>query len=95
MNGKGGLVEVALELEAGLADKFLVLRIALLGRVLAQAGQQPNGFEIDVENRVGFRQEPDGIGSGPPAQQDGGDNSAEDEKDGDRGPQVLPATSHG
>ena len=76
MNGEGSAVQVALKLEAGLADELFVFRIAVLGRLLAQVGEQPNRLEIDVEDGVGVRQQADGIGRGALAQQDGGNDCA-------------------
>ena len=81
MNGEGGLVEIALELKAGLADEVLVLRIAILGRMLAEVGEQANGLEIDVEDGVGVGQQADGIGGSAFSQQNGGNDATGDDED--------------
>ena len=96
MNGEGSLVQIALKLEAGLVDEVFVLRIAVLERLLAQVGQKPDGLKVDVENRVGIRQQANRVGRGALSQQDGGDDTAgydQDNREGD--PQLLSASSHG
>ncbi len=81
MNGKSGLVQVALKLKPGLVHEVFVLRIAIFRRFLAQVGKQPNGFEVHVKDRVGFGQETSCIGRSATAQQHGGDDTAGDNQD--------------
>ena len=95
VNRQSGAVEIAFEFEAGLANEFLVFRLAILGRLLAQVGEQPNRFEIDVEDGVRIGQEAGGIGRGALAEQQGGNDCADNENDGEGDPEVTPAISHG
>src|SRR5271165_4250219 len=96
VDGERGLVQIALKLEAGLAHKFFVLRIAVLRRLLAEVSQKPNWFEVEVKNRIGIGQEADGVRSGALAQQDGSQDTAGYEHDNREGnPQLLSASPHG
>ena len=95
VNCQGGAVEIAFEFEAGLANELFVFRLAILGRLLAQIGEQPDGFEVDVENGVRIGQEAGGIGRGALAKQQGGNDCADNENDGEGDPEVTPAISHG
>ena len=71
MNGQGGLVQIALELKAGLAHKVFVLRIAILDGMLAKVSDQADRLEVDVDDSVGIRQQADGIRGGEFSQQNG------------------------
>ena len=95
VNRQGGAVQIAFEFEAGLAHEFLVLRLAILGWFLAQIGKQADGLKIDVENGICVGQEAGGIGCGALAKQEGGNNGADDENDGEGDPEFTPAISHG
>ena len=55
MNRQGGFIQVAFELEAGLPDEVLILRIAIFNRMLAEVGEQADGLEVDVNDGVGSR----------------------------------------
>ncbi len=77
MDGEGGVVEIALGLEAGLADEFFVFGLAIFGRLFAEIGEEADGLEIDVEDGVGVREQADGIGSGALAEEDGKGDGAE------------------
>ena len=94
MNREGRLVQIALEFKAGLPDEILVLRIAFLRRILAEVGEQANGLEVDVEDRVGIGQQADSIGSRSLAQQNGRDDAADNHDQGDDNPKVVLADSH-
>src|SRR5271165_1576982 len=96
VNCECGFVQIALEFEAGLAHEVFVLRIAVLRGLLAEVSQKPNWFEVDVKNRIGSGQEPDSVGRGALAQQDGSDDTAGYERDNrERNPQLLSASTHG
>ena len=95
MNRQGGAVQIAFKLEASLADEFFVFRLAVLGRVLTQGGEQPDGLQIDVQDGVRVGQEAGGIGRGALADQQGGYDSADNDKDGEGDPEVTPAISNG
>jgi hypothetical protein len=53
MHGKGGFVEIALELEASFAHEFFVLRLMLAKRLIAETGEPADRLQIEVENGVG------------------------------------------
>jgi hypothetical protein len=53
MHRKGGFVEIALELEAGLAHKFFILRLMLAEGLFAETGKSADGFQVEVNNGVG------------------------------------------
>ncbi len=95
VNCQSGAVEIAFEFEAGLANELFVFRLAIWGRLLAQIGEQADGFEVDVEDGVRIGQEAGGIGRGTLAEQQGGDDCADNENDGEGDPEVTPAISHG
>src|ERR1017187_9364280 len=95
VNGKGGFIQVTLELETGLADEVLVLRVPLLGRLLAEIGEQANRLQVDIEDCAGIGQQAYHVRSRAAAQQDGGENAADDDNNRDRGPELVPAISHG
>jgi len=57
VDGEGGLIEIALELEARLLDEFLVFGLAGDRRQLAGSVEGPNPLEIDVEEAVGAGQQ--------------------------------------
>ena len=58
MNRKCGLVQVALELEAGLPDELLVIGIVGDGRSFAEDVLQPHQPQVDEEDGVGLGQQP-------------------------------------
>jgi len=95
MNGESGMIEIALGFEASLTNEFVVLRFAVLGRLLAKIGKQANGLEVNVEDGVCVGKQPNGIRSSPLAQQHGGGDGAENNKDGDYDPECTATTSHG
>ena len=70
MNCHGGLVQVALEIKAGLANELLVLGLALGRRRVAERGQAVNVAEVQVDDGVAFRQQAGGLGRGVAARQD-------------------------
>ena len=81
MNGEGCFVQIALELEAGLTNEVLVLRIAIFDGMLAEVGEQSNGLEIDVEDGVGVGQQADRIRGSAFSQQNGGNDATGDDED--------------
>ena len=95
VNGESRLVQVALKLKTSLPDEIFVLRIAVLGRLLANVGKQPDRLQVDVEHGVRFGQQAHRIGSRPFSQQNGCNNAAHDYHERDCNPQLVPAVSHG
>ena len=95
MNGNRRVVKIALEVEAGLADKVFVFRLAIRRRILAEIGEQADGLEIDVENRVGIGKKADGIGSSALAEKDGEGDGTENNEDSEGDPKSTTAMSHG
>ncbi len=57
VNSEGGLVQIALELKAGLFDKLLVFGLAGNRRQLAGGVECPNPLQIDVEETVRAREQ--------------------------------------
>ena len=68
MNGERGLVEVALELEAGVADELGVVGIYVCRSILEQAGGA-QGLQVNVEVGVGGGQQARGLGRVAASQQ--------------------------
>ena len=58
MDRKRRVVEVALELEAGLLDELFVVGIVGNRRKLAEDVRQPHQPQIDEQDGVGLRQQP-------------------------------------
>ena len=94
MDRESGSIEIALGLEAGLAHEVFIFRLTILGRLLAEIGKQANWLEVHVEHGVGVGQQADCIRRGAFAQEDGGSDSADYEKDGKGDPENTPAMSH-
>jgi len=95
MNCDCSTVEIALKFESGLADKLFVLRLAILCRILAEIGEQANGLEVDVENRVGVGKKADGIRSSTLSEEDGETDSSENNEDSEGYRKSTTAMSHG
>src|SRR5271155_6159286 len=62
VHGKRSLIEITLELKAGLVDKLLVLRIARHRRQLRRGVEGSNPLQVDVEKTVGSRQQAGSFG---------------------------------
>ena len=94
MHGHGGLVEIALEGEAGFAHEFLVAG-GELGQWLIEGGEVADGGEVHVDHGIGFGQQAGGLRRGLLAQHhdnaDGGDEQQHAERDDDE----LAAGFHG
>jgi hypothetical protein len=71
VDGEGGFVEVALELEAGLVDETLVFRIVADGGEVLARVRLAGGAEVEIEKRVGAGQQAGGLGRRVLAQLDG------------------------
>src|SRR5215469_11946573 len=64
MNGKGGAVQIALELDASLLDKGLVIGIVGNWRKLLNGAKTPDPFEVYINEGVGTGQQTGGFGWG-------------------------------
>ena len=89
------MVEIAFEFKSCLADELFVFGLAILGRVLAQVGEEPDRFEVDVQDGIGVGKQADGIGRSALAKEYGENNCADDEEDCEGDPEVTPTMSHG
>ena len=67
MDCEGGLVQIALELKAGLLDELLVLGIMGNGGKLANGLQSSQPFQIYVEKAICPRQKSSGLRRCTPA----------------------------
>jgi hypothetical protein len=76
MNGKGSAVQIALELDASLLNKGLIIGIVGNWRKLLNGAKTPDPFEVYIDKGVGARQQTGGFGWGV---------SPEFYNDGDRG----------
>ena len=95
MDGQRGVVEVAFGFEAGLPHEVFKFGFAISGRLLAQVGEQADGFKVDVKDGVSVGQQANGVGGGALAEKDGESDSAEYDKNGESDPEVTATTSHG
>ncbi len=86
---EGSLIEVALKFEAGLVDELFILRLAIGDGLLAEVGQQPHRFEIDIEHRVRIRQKAGDFRRSAFSQPQGGGNRHDDENNGEDRPRAC------
>src|SRR5208282_2964752 len=86
VDGESRLVQIALELKAGLLDELLVFRIAGNRRQLAGGVEGANPLQIDVEETVRAREQASRFGRSVLAQghdqRDGGHNQQNGQGDG-------------
>ena len=84
MDGKRRLIEVALELKAGLIDKLLVFGIARNRRQLGGRVEGPNPFQIDIEETVGSREQAGSFRGSMLAQRDQKSDHARNQQNNDQ-----------
>ena len=84
MEAEGHLVEVALEFKAGSVNEALILRV--VGHlVLVEVSVGAQRAEVEIENAVGFRKQPRGLGRGLASQVRGQRQQQENEQNNDDG----------
>ena len=83
VDGKGGFVEIALELKAGRIDELLVFGLAGDGRELAGA-ETANPFEVDIDKAVGAGKQASGFGRGLAEEHDDGGHHAGNHEESDQ-----------
>jgi hypothetical protein len=67
----GHLVKIALPVDAGGIDELLVVGGAIGCLQVLEVGEGSDGFEIEVDDAVGLREEAGGLRRGLGAQEDG------------------------
>ena len=96
MNGDGGAVQVAFELDAGLLDESLVIGIVGYGRKLLDGTESANPLQVDIGESVRAGKEASRLRRGVPAQfNNDGDSRDDGQNADDNGEATACPYAHG